>query len=116
MLYRTFGSKNGTIPDKKKADLYERRERKKRRKAIRAVKEKRTDETKDAKLAFEQAKEAFAIQCKQKETADYEALDALEAAFDFADAAFEKGERNDCLCNGSYHDFHQCRLFSTTYL
>lgn len=77
---------------KKKADLYERRERKREEKLLEQLKKSIPDETKDAKLAFEQAKEAFTLQCKQKETADYEALDALEAAFDFADAAFEKGE------------------------
>ena len=77
---------------KKKADLYERRERKREEKLLEQLKKGIPDETKDAKLAFEQAKEAFTLQCKQKETADYAALDALEAAFDFADAAFEKGE------------------------
>lgn len=74
------------------ADLYERRERKREEKLLEQLKKSIPDETKDAKLAFEQAKEAFTLQCQQKETADYEALDALEAAFDFADAAFEKGE------------------------
>lgn len=77
---------------KKNADLYEHTAQKRDKKLLEQLKNSIPEESKDAKRAFEQAKAAFTLQCQQKESADKEAVDALEAAFDFAEAAFEKGE------------------------